>query len=81
MQDICALTVSLKTVNPAGTLLAGTTEPDVRVRIRRRIVQIQREHSGIRAIVPIAATDQARNFLRKPYPFILYCHFTQRIFA
>jgi len=70
MQVMCALNVSVKTINLADTLLAGTTEPDVRVRIRRCIVQIQREHSIIRAIVPIATADQARNFFKNTLPFL-----------
>jgi len=39
---------------PCGKL-PGTTEANVVVRIRRRIVQIQREHTGVGTIVPIAA--------------------------
>ncbi len=35
--------------------LPGTAEADIRVHIRRSIIQIQRESSGIRAIIPIAA--------------------------
>jgi len=35
----------------------GATKPNVRVHIRRRIVQIQRESSGIHRIIPIAAAD------------------------
>ena len=37
--------------------IPGATESDVRVRIRRRIVQIQIEEPGVRAIVPIPATQ------------------------
>jgi len=35
--------------------ITGTAEADVVVRVRRRVVQIQRERAGIVAIVPIAA--------------------------
>ena len=34
-------------------------EPDIRVRIARRIVQIQRQHTRVAAIVPIASADEA----------------------
>ena len=59
MQVMCSLTVSMETINLANTLLAGTAEPDVRV--RRCIVQIQREHTIVRTVVPIATADQTRN--------------------
>ena len=36
----------------------GHTEPDVRVRVRRRVVQIQIQHARIRAIVPVAAANE-----------------------
>lgn len=36
----------------------GDAEPNIRIGIRRRIVQIQRERPGIRAIVPIATADE-----------------------
>ncbi len=37
------------------------TKPDIRVRIRRRIIQIDSERTGISSIVPIAAAkDRAR---------------------
>ena len=61
MQVMCSLTVSMETINLANTLLAGTAEPDVRVRVRRCIVQIQREHTIVRTVVPIATADQTRN--------------------
>ena len=51
----------METINLANTLLAGATEPNVRVRIRRCIVQIQREHTIVRTVVPIATADQTRN--------------------
>ena len=38
--------------------LPGTTETDVRVRVGRRIVQIQSERPGVGAIVPIATADE-----------------------
>lgn len=37
------------------TTEAGTPKADVSIRVRRRIVQIQREHAGIGSIVPVAA--------------------------
>jgi hypothetical protein len=37
----------------------GDPKANVGIGIRRRIVQIQRECPGIRAIVPIAAADEA----------------------
>jgi hypothetical protein len=41
----------------------GNAKPNVVVRIGRRIVQIQRECSGIRRIVPIAAADEATAYI------------------
>jgi len=38
--------------------LPGAPKPNVRVQIRRRIVQIHSKSAGIGAIVPIAATFQ-----------------------
>jgi hypothetical protein len=39
---------------------AGTPEADVVVRVAWRVVQVQRLHASIAAIVPIAATNEAR---------------------
>ena len=39
--------------------IPGHPEPDVAVRVARRVVQIQRQHSGIAAIVPIATAKEA----------------------
>jgi hypothetical protein len=41
------------------TTEAGTPKANVRVRVRRPIVQIQGKHTGIRTIVPIAAPEKA----------------------
>jgi len=38
----------------SGQKLPSAAKTNVRVRIRRRIIQIQREHTCIRAIIPIA---------------------------
>jgi len=43
----------------------SATKPDVRVGIRRSIVQIQRKNAAIRRIVPIATPFEG--FLRYPY--------------
>lgn len=50
---------SIKSIFSSGALAktTGATKPNVRVHIRRRIVQIQRERPIIHPIVPIAATD------------------------
>jgi hypothetical protein len=47
----------------------GDPEPDIGVRIRRRVVQIERERTGIRAIVPVAAADEAAShfYISLPY--------------
>jgi len=37
----------------------GAAKPNVRVHVRRRIVQVERKHARIRLIVPIAAADEA----------------------
>ncbi|MFZ2544494.1 MAG: hypothetical protein WAW80_00785 [Candidatus Saccharimonadales bacterium] len=37
----------------------GDSEPNIGVRVRRPIVQIQRERTGIRAVVPVPAADEA----------------------
>lgn len=37
--------------------LPGTPKADVRVYIRRRIIQIQRKHSRVGCIVPITTAD------------------------
>ena len=38
---------------------AHAAEPNVRVRVRRRIVQIERERTGVRSIVPIATPKRS----------------------
>jgi hypothetical protein len=38
--------------------IPGAPKPDVRVRIPRRIVQIQRENSSVGTIIPIATTQK-----------------------
>jgi len=50
---------SIKSIFSSGAFvkITGATKPNVRVHIRRRIVQIQREGSGIHRIIPIAAAD------------------------
>lgn len=50
---------SVKSIFSSGTLVktTGATKPNVRIHIRRRIVQIQCEGSGIHRIIPIAAAD------------------------
>jgi len=37
-------------------LITGAAETNIGVRIRRLIIQIQRERSSVRRIIPIAAT-------------------------
>ena len=51
-----------------------TTEPDVRVRIRGSIVQIERENARIRVIVPITATKRSAAGRRRIdlIPFIFF---------
>jgi len=39
----------------SGPKLPGTTKPDVRVQVRRRIVQIECKDSSVRRVVPIPA--------------------------
>jgi hypothetical protein len=46
---------------------AGAAEANVVVRVARTIVQVQRLNSGVRAIVPIAATDE-RQLICTPRP-------------
>ena len=43
----------------AGFIIPRDTKPDVRVRVRRGVVQIQRQHASVAAIVPIATADEA----------------------
>jgi hypothetical protein len=38
--------------------LPGTAEPNVRVRVRRGIVQIDGERAGIRAVIPVRSPKQ-----------------------
>lgn len=47
----------------AASIIPGSAKADIRVRVRRCIVQIQREHTGIAAIVPIAAAKEATRAL------------------
>ncbi|MEX0877357.1 MAG: hypothetical protein WDZ40_00655 [Candidatus Spechtbacterales bacterium] len=42
----------------------GTAEPNVRVRVGRRIVEVRRERAGIRAIVPVAAAYRGADAVR-----------------
>jgi hypothetical protein len=47
----------------------SATEPDVRVHIGRRIVQIERKGASLRPIVPIATTDKAPQLIAtRPLP-------------
>jgi len=51
---------SVKSSFSSGTFIiktTGTTKTNIRVHIRRRIVQIQCESPGIHRIIPIAAAD------------------------
>jgi len=55
---------------PCGKL-PGTTETNVAVRVRRRIVQVQSEDAGVGSVVPIAAAleGQHRRYSRhRPSP-------------
>lgn len=45
-------------------MFGRTAEPDVRVRVRRSIVQVHPEHASITAIVPVPATLHGRNRAR-----------------
>lgn len=47
----------------------GDPEPNIGIRVRRRVVQIERERTRIRAIVPVAATDEPAShfYLSLPY--------------
>jgi len=49
--------------------LPGAAKPDVAVRVRGRIVQIQRESAGIGAIVPIAAAFQGTCAILSPLKY------------
>lgn len=44
--------------------IPGNSETDVAVRVAGRIVQIQREHTSIAAIVPVAATNERTSTFR-----------------
>jgi len=48
--------------------LPGAAKPNVVVRVRRRIVQIQSKDPGVRAIVPIATTAPGQR--ARFYPFL-----------
>ncbi len=41
--------------------MPGSAETDIRIRVRRRILQIERKRSRIRAIVPGAAAIERHN--------------------
>jgi len=43
-----------------GQRVPGAAKPNVRVRVRGRVVQIQRESTGIRTIGPSATSEEAR---------------------
>ena len=44
-------------------IIPGDSESNVRVRVRRSIVQIERENTSVRAVVPVAAANErARAF-------------------
>lgn len=44
--------------------IPGNPEANVRVRVGRRIVQIQRQHARVRAIVPVAAANERASTFR-----------------
>ena len=48
----------------------GASEADVVVRVAWRIVQVQRLHPCIAAIVPIAAADEPPPAYIAPYPYL-----------
>ena len=54
-----------------GAKAPGDPEPNIRIGIGRRIVQIQRKRPGIAAIVPIATADEA--VIIYPYPKHVHC--------
>jgi len=39
-------------------LSQGSAEPNVRVQVRRRVVQVERQHARVRAVVPVAAAKK-----------------------
>lgn len=45
-------------------VLQGSTETDERIGIRRCVLEIERESSRVRPIVPIATTDEANDVWR-----------------
>lgn len=53
------------------TTQASTPEANVRVHIRRSIIQIQRKHTSIRRIVPVATADEAAATCMTPSPLML----------
>lgn len=51
-----------------GALIAGATEANIVVLIARRVVQIEREHTRVAGIIPIATALKRGQFsLIKPY--------------
>ncbi len=44
--------------------IPGNSKANVRVRVGRRIVQIERQHARVRAIVPVAAADERASTFR-----------------
>ena len=42
-------------------VLQGSSEPNVRIGIRRCVLEIERESSRVRPIVPIATADEAND--------------------
>lgn len=49
----------------------GATKPNVRIHIRRRVVQIQRKRPIIRRVIPIAAADRRATNDSTPSQIIL----------
>lgn len=48
-------------------LAKSGAKPDVTVRIRAVVIQVEIEQPGIRAVVPIAATDRETLYSALPY--------------
>ena len=44
-------------------------EPDVAVRVRPTVIDVQLEHPRVRAVVPIAASDREPNIGHSPKVF------------
>ena len=60
---------SMKSSFPSGAWyrFTGTAEPNVRIHIRRSVVQVQRERPIIRRIIPIATTNGCANERLDPF--------------